>query len=237
MASKVGVYTGTRNVYPQMYTSLKSLLLNTEMDKVYLMIEDDEFPYPIPENVFTINVSGQEFFHPGTPNFGSPYSYMDLLRCALGFILQDERIVVWFDIDTIINEDISELFETDMSGYFYAGAIEPSKCKGIFNYINVGVTVCNLELLRDSGKEAEEIAFLNTYEFPWPGQDAINLLCQGRIKTISSEYNGCPWVQPCVRPKILHYAAIKADEYKKHWAYRKYDQMQLPLVDKDGDHE
>ena len=39
MSDKVAVYAGTRNVYPQMYTSLKSLLTNTKMDRVYLMIE------------------------------------------------------------------------------------------------------------------------------------------------------------------------------------------------------
>ena len=41
MSDKVVVYSGTRNVYPQMYVSLKSLLLNTEIDRVYLLIEDD----------------------------------------------------------------------------------------------------------------------------------------------------------------------------------------------------
>ena len=215
MSERVAVYAGTKNVYPQMYTSLKSLLLNTEIDRVYLLVEDDSFPYPVPENVYLIDVSDQKFFAPGSPNFASPYSYMDLLRCAMSYILQNEKTVVWFDIDTIINEDISELFDTDMNGYFYAGVIEPGKCKGLFTYINVGVCVCNLELLRESGKEAEEIAFLNTYHYQWPGQDVINLLCQGRIKQISSEFNGCPWVLPCTRPKIIHYAAIPAKDYVK----------------------
>ena len=35
--SKIVVYAGTRNVYPQMYTSLKSLIVNTEVDMVYLL--------------------------------------------------------------------------------------------------------------------------------------------------------------------------------------------------------
>ena len=229
MARKVAVYTGTKNVYPQMYTSLKSLLMNTQMDRVYLLIEDDQFPYPVPENVYVANVSQQQFFHPGTANFGSPYSYMDLLRCALSFILKDEKVVLWLDIDTIITEDISDLFETDMTGFYYAGAIEPGKCKGIFTYINTGVCLTNLELLREFGKEAEEIAFLNNYKFAWPGQDVINLLCQGRIRQISSEYNANPFMIPCTRPKIIHYAAMKADDYKKDWAYRMYEQMELPL--------
>ena len=65
---KVAVYSGTREVYPQMHTALKSLLLNTPMDRVFLFIEDDEFPYPLPSNVIPLNVSGQEFFLPGSAN-------------------------------------------------------------------------------------------------------------------------------------------------------------------------
>lgn len=233
MADKVAVYTGTRNVYPMMYTSLKSLLLNTPMDRVYLMIEDDEFPFPVPENVLLVNASKQVFFNPGTPNYNTPYSYMELLRCALGFILQQEKTVLWLDIDTIINEDISDLFETNMDGFFYAGAIEPAKCKGIYNYINTGVVLCNLELLREANKEAELIAFLNTYQYDFPGQDVINMLCQGRIRQIGSEYNSCDWVIQCTRPKVIHYAAIPAKQYVNHWAYQRYANMELPLEQKE----
>ena len=67
MNDKVVLYAGTRNVYEQMYTSLKSLLWNTPVDRVYLLIEDDEFPFELPENVHPMNVSGQDYFLPGSP--------------------------------------------------------------------------------------------------------------------------------------------------------------------------
>ena len=229
MHDKVAVYSGTRNVYKQMYVSLKSLLLNTDMDRVYLMIEDDEFPYPVPDNVFLVNVKDQVFFPNGSANFNTSYSYMELLRCALGFIFQKEKVVLWLDIDTIINENISDLFSMNMEGFYYAGVIEPQKCKNIFTYINSGVCLCNLELLRKTNKEVELISFLNNYQFNFPGQDVINLLCQGGIRQIGSEYNSNPFVIPCTRPKIIHYAATPASEYTKHWAYQKYDQIELPL--------
>ena len=232
MADKVAVYTGTRNVYPQMYTSLKSLLINNDMDRVYLIIEDDEFPYPIPENVLVMNASNQEFFPEGSANYNTPYSYMELLRCAMGFILQNEKQVLWLDIDTIIDDNISDLFEMDMNGYYYAGAIEPPKCKGIFYYINVGVVLINLEELRESGKEAEMIAFLNNFPFNWPAQDVINLLCQGRIRIISSEYNSNQWVMQCTRPRVFHFAAVPVAEYQENFAYKKYEEMELPLEEK-----
>jgi lipopolysaccharide biosynthesis glycosyltransferase len=232
MADKVAVYSGTRNVYPQMYTSLKSLLINNQMDRVYLMIEDDEFPFDIPVCVHPVNVSKQEFFKPGSPNFGSPYSYMDLLRCAIATIFQQEKIMLWLDIDTIIDDDITDLFSLNMDGYFYAGAMEPGKSKGIFTYINTGVTLCNLEHLRDWQKEIEMIAMLNCYKFNFPGQDVMNLFCQGRIRIIGSEYNGNPFVLPCTTPRIIHYAAMKSTDYMQDWAYKKYEQIELPKGDK-----
>ena len=69
---KVVVYAGTRNVYDPMYVSLKSLLINNKIDRVYLLIEDDEFPYPIPKNVYPVNVSEQNYFSEGKPHTPQP---------------------------------------------------------------------------------------------------------------------------------------------------------------------
>ena len=237
MSDRVAVYSGTRNVYSIMYTSLKSLLINNKMDRVYLLIEDDEFPFELPKNVILVNVSGQEFFKSGSPNFSSPYSYMELMRATLASIFQDEKQMLWLDIDTIIDDDITDLFDMSMEGYFYAGAMEPSKSKGVFTYINTGVVMHNLELLRGWQKELELIAFLNLYEYPLPGQDVTNILCQGRIRVFGSEYNSNAFVLPCTRPKVIHYAAVKASDYTQHWAYKKYEQMDMPMGEeqKDGD--
>ena len=228
---KVVVYAGTRNVYDSMYVSLKSLLINTPVDRVYLLIEDDTFPYALPDKVHPVNVSVQDFFPEDGANMKSQWSYMDLLRCAMGHMMPDEKQVLWLDIDTIVNEDISELFDIDMTGYFFAGVLEPAKSRGIFRYINSGVTLHNLELLRGWMKEDEMIAFLNQYQYSFPGQDIINLLGQGRIKLFDSEFNSNGYTMPCVRPKIIHYAAIK--DYKEHFYYKKYARQEMPMEDKD----
>ena len=119
---KVAVYSGTKNVYPQMYTALKSLLINNDMDRVYLLIETDTFPYPTPDCVKLINVSNQIFFPEDGANATSRWTYMDMLRCCLGMILPpEEECVLWFDIDTIVDADISELFRLDMTVYYFEG--------------------------------------------------------------------------------------------------------------------
>lgn len=226
---KVAVYSGTQNVYPQMYVALKSLLLNNDMDRVYLLIETDTFPYSTPGNVKLINVSNQVFFPEGSANSTSRWTYMDLIRCALGYILPpEEKCVLWFDIDTIVDGDISELFRMDMTGYYFAGVPEFYKSTAFFKYINTGVCMHNLDLLRKMEKEYELILFLNTFHFDYPGQDAINLLGQGRIKTIDSEFNMNMCVNQCNRPKIIHFTDMKIPEYTQNWAYKKYEQQDMP---------
>lgn len=227
---KVAVYAGTRNIYDQMYVCMKSLLLNNKMDRVFLLIEDDEFPYPIPENVHVVNVSEQKWFVPGSPNYGSKWSYMTMLRCVFGDMFPNEDKILWLDCDTIVDEDITDLFEMNMDGYMYAGAMEPNKCKDVFRYINCGILVMNLDMIRRLNREQEMVMFLNQYEFNFPDQDIINLLCQGWIRLIGSEYNANPFTTPCQRPKIYHFAAM--NNFFEHWAWKKYENAELPMGDK-----
>lgn len=225
MSRKVAVYAGTSNLYPQMYTALKSLILNNRMDRVYLLIDTDEFPYEVPGDIVTIiNVSDQEFFPKDSPNYRNRYSYMTLMRCVLATMFKDEDRILWLDCDTIVDDDISDLFTMDMSGYLYAGVMEPGKSRDIFRYINAGVLLCNAELLR-YGKEQEMLTFLNTFPLNWLDQDAINLLCQGYIRLIGSEYNMNNYVMPCIRPKIIHYAAVK--DFSNEFYYKKYERLEL----------
>ena len=235
MADKIAVYAGTRNIYEQMYTSLKSLLLNTQMDQFYLLIEDDEFPYPLPDIVTPVNVTDQPWFPEDGANTVQRYTYMALLKTALGEIFTDTKQILWLDCDTIIDDDISDLFEVDLTGYYYAGVFEPAKSKDIFRYVNVGVLLCNLDSLRRMGKELEMIHFINQYQMSWPEQDCINLLCQGRIRLIDSIYNANAFTTACIRPKIIHYAAFK--DYAEHWAYKKYNAVELPFKCETEDDE
>ena len=231
---KVVVYAGTSNVYPQMYTALKSLLINTpSVDQVYLLIEDDEFPYPLPEKVIAINVSEQEYFDKDSANYNMPWSYMAMMKCCLAHMFPNEKRMLWLDIDTIVDDDISDLFEIDLNGYFYAGAMEIAKSKDIFRYINVGVLMCNLEMLYQ--KEEELMAFLHAYQMNWAEQNIINMLCQGRIRIIESLYNASNYTVPVFRPKIVHFAAIQ--NYKNEWIYQKYAKADMPGLDGGTDSE
>ena len=45
---RAAVYCGTRNLYKNMITAAKSLLIHSNVEKIYFLIEDDIFPYEIP---------------------------------------------------------------------------------------------------------------------------------------------------------------------------------------------
>ena len=203
---KAAVYCGTRNLYADMVTAAKSLAIHSDVDRIYFLIEDDEFPFELPPYVRLINVSDQPFFDKSGPNYKNGWTYMVLMRAALHKIFPSIDRIVSLDVDTIVVQDVSNFWDFDISNYYFAGCKEPYKSKfGL--YINAGVMLLNLEKLRD-GKGDEIVDALNTKFFPFNEQDCINQLCSGTILEIPSDYNANNWTVPTTTPKIIHFAAI-----------------------------
>ena len=225
---RVVVYAGTRNVYHNMTVAAKSLLCHTHVDRVWFLIEDNEFPEELPDVILCANMSGQEWFRYG-PNTRKRWSYMSMLRLALTEILTDDR-VLWLDIDTIVNKDIGELFETDLEGCYVAAAEEPIRSKRPFVYFNAGVMLMDLAKLRD-GKAKELIDYVNRVELDFPDQDVINLLCQTKIKPIDPYYNSNRWIVEVANPAITHFAADRHYETQELW--KQYDRMEWRVKDAD----
>ena len=203
---KTVVYAGTRNLYESMRVAVTSLLANNRIDRVFLLIEDDVFPYQMPDNVRTINVSNQTIFPPTGVNYKTRWTYMTMMRCALTKVLPHNKKVLWLDCDTIVDGDISDLFKTDLTGAYYAGVTEPGKSKDRL-YINAGVLLINLAEIKKDGLDDRLIDVLNNRPFSFPDQDAINLLAQGKIKPLESKYNVCPFTEQTETKIIYHFAA------------------------------
>ena len=216
---KVVLYGGTRNLYEAMYVSVRSLLANTSIDRVILLIEDDEFPYQMPGCVQTMNVFGQTLFPPDGANYKCRWTYMSMMRLAAAKMFPDEDIMLWLDCDTIVDADISELFSIDMTGCFFAGVKEIKKSFKR-DYINAGVLLMNLAALRESATCDWLIDLVNTQKLELPDQDAINMCAPGRIILLDSKYNVCEFTEPPTEQKIIHFAArLKFDNDP---LYRKY---------------
>ena len=125
---KAAAYCATRNLYHDLIPSIKSLLLHSDVEKIYLLIEDDDFPEYLPPECKCINVSQQKYFIPGGPNWNRKWTWMVLMRCALSKILPpDLDRVLSLDADTIVEMDISDLWDLDLTGWYLAAAREPLK--------------------------------------------------------------------------------------------------------------
>ena len=202
-----------------MATAAKSLLYHTRMDRVWFLIEDDAFPEPLPEVIKTKNVSGQKWFDPDGPNARKRWSYMALMKLALPEVFPEEERLLWLDVDTVVNKDIGDLFETDLGENLVAAAEEPMRSRRPFMYFNAGV------LLMDTKKLAAAVPSLvkmaNGHPMDFPDQDAINLCLQGRIQPINPTYNSNYWIVEVPDPHITHYAAER--QYERHELWQQYE--------------
>lgn len=201
---KAAAYCMTRNLYEKAIPSIKSLLINGKPDVVYLIIEDDEFPLKH-KKLKVINVSDQTIFRKDGPNYNSRFTYMAMMRAALFKLLKEHRVLS-LDCDTIVDGDISYLWNLPLDGYYLAAGHEPHKTRDGFLAINCGVVMFNLKMMRD-GKGDEIIDALNTRPYAFLEQDAINEFCQGGIFDFEPEYNVHSWsVKTNKAPVIMHYA-------------------------------
>ena len=217
---KVAVYTGTKNLYPDMVPAVKSLLIHSDVDEIWLFIEDDEFPYELPKNVKIKNVSNQKYFKADGPNMKSKFTYMAMMRAALCKEFPKLDRILSLDVDTIVNDDISELWDFDLGYYYYLAAVkEPDRSWREDIYVNIGVALYNLEKLRD-GKADEVIEALNEGSYTYLEQDVFNQKCKKKILEIGSDYNATNYTEPTNHPKIVHYAGMKHEDWRK-----------MPLVD------
>ena len=232
---KHAVYCATRNLYDAMETAAKSLVANTPVDKVHFLMEDAEFPRPLPDIIECHDVSGQDIFDPEGPNANCRWTWMVLMRAALCHVLPDVDRVLSIDCDTVCAGDASGAWELPLDGCYLAGVKEGGKSKHGLQYVNMGVALFDLEKLRD-GKADEIVDVLNRHYFRWPEQDVFNFLCQGRIAEMDSAYNYCPWVvNPILPVRIVHYAA--REDWRDEPPARKYRAMTWDeAMERHGEH-
>lgn len=225
---RVVVYCGTYNVYTEMMASAKSLLCNTQVDKVYFLTEDDKFPYDIPDIIENINVKNQKYFPPDGPNFNNAWTYMCMIRTAFPEMFSQYDKVLSLDIDIIVNDDISDLWDYDMTDYYIAGVPENNRQKKSTDplYVNFGVVMMNLKKLREDNIQQGMIETLNKNKTDCPEQGVYNRYCAGHILPLPNDYNVTLFSHITGEPlkeRILHYAGQK---YWKHYSnVKKYSNL------------
>lgn len=232
---RVAVFCGTRNVYDSMETAAKSLMYHTKMDRVYFLIEDDAFPRELPGVIRCINVSGQKWFDPKGKNYRNAWTWMCMIRAAFAKLLPDEKQVLSLDVDVVVNDDISELWDVDLKDYYFAGVPECDKTEKLKTvYCNFGVIMMNLEKIREDGIDEKIIESLNRDKWGCPEQDAFNHFCAGEIYPLASKYNATRAghiTEKTDEEKISHYAGIKY--WKQFKPFKKFAGMSWEEVLKE----
>jgi UDP-glucose/galactose:(glucosyl)LPS alpha-1,2-glucosyl/galactosyltransferase len=233
------VYCFNKNYFQHFAASLTSLVLNfkgqpsqlrihllsdTTSDLLQAFIEDFQrvFSVDVGLNVITekqLDVINQI---PEPLRNLSHFTVAAYFRLLLPEVMaQQISKVLYLDSDTIILDDISELFSADLQGNALAAVLDPetkvlSKAHKIDFYFNSGVMVLDLALWR-----REEIArkCLEHLQDPdaliWQAdQCAINVILNGRIKEVPSRWNSFthdplfkPGAQKDLEPHtaIIHY--------------------------------
>lgn len=225
---RAAVYAGTRNIYQSMIPSMKSLLKYSNVEKIYFLIEDDQFPYELPSEVECINVSNQKWFTPDGPNFTSKWSYMILLRAALTKLFPHLDRILSLDCDTLVQDNISELWDLPLDDYYFAAVREPEKSNENFVYINAGTIMFNLKKIREDHQDDKYIANLNNCFRYFPEQECFSALSQGKILELPGKYNLSCVSTPSVEEKILHFAAYK--QWPKLKIVQEYENLPLNII-------
>lgn len=124
-------------------------------------------------------------------------------RLFLASILPDIDKILYLDCDSLIVDDISDLWNIDLENYLCAGVLDlmPNVYKeniGLSKddvYINAGVLLINLKSWRKENIEEKFINFIkiNSNKPMHHDQGVINAILKDRIKVIPPKFN---WLNP-----------------------------------------
>ena len=237
---KTAVYSGTRNLYPAMVTAAKSLLSNSTVEQIIFLIEDDKFPDKLPSQIKTLNVSNQTFFPVSCVNIKTPFSYMALIRACYTKLFPDLDKVLQLDVDTIVVDNIDELWEINLTNKYLAAVEEYLSTWKPFSkkYYNIGVAMFNLDEIRKDHIDDQMISYLNRVTAKYVDQDACNKWMTRKSVDLPVRFNETIVTGFTDNPAIVHYAGFKEWEsnprVSRREYIRKYREMSWKEVLKNG---
>jgi len=156
--------------------------------------------------------SFQIIFIAANSDFDNAYSYRGVTvasyyRLTLADLLPETvEKVLYIDVDTLVNDDISQLYMTDLQDNILGGVRNLyifqvhekllsqldywEKSFGDFksDYINAGVLLMNLKEIRKHGLAKKWLEYRNE-KWEFFDQDILNISCKGKIKYLAPKYN------------------------------------------------
>ena len=193
------VYFGSREIYQDFPSAIRSLLAHTKCEVITITEDPDPF-YDLP--VHNIVWRAEEF---NDLNKHTKWKQFGGIRAAFTKILPYDDIILSIDVDTIVEQDVSPLFDIDMTDYYFAACKEVKLSEPGRPYWNNGVCLMNLKKIREDGKDDLMINALNTERFRYVGQDVMTRYLD-KVLELPSDYNACMFTAPTNNVVIRHYA-------------------------------
>lgn len=153
-------------------------------------------------------------------------------RLLIPWLLPQYDKVIYSDVDIIFKDDISDIFNLEMSNDLLAGYGSEVWKKGLIKkyiikigavpgeYVNSGFLVINSRLNREL-KLKDKYLELAKRQFLYQDQDILNLVCKGRTIQIPKVYNVKPvdaYDYPPGNVKAIHYIGLKPwDHFTYSW--------------------
>ena len=194
------VYFGSREIYGDFYTAIRSLLAHNPDARVYTITEDADPFYDLP--VHNIIWKWQDYFN--ELNTRTKWRQFGPIRAAFTKLFPHHDKILSIDCDTIVTRDISELWDFDIDGCHVAMTKEREYTWDGRPYYNNGICLMDLRRMREDGVDDLMIQELNKTAYKYVGQDVMQLYL--KIKDLPSTYNACKFTHPVLDPAIIHYA-------------------------------
>ncbi len=169
------------------------------------------------------------------------YTQTTYFRLFLPEVYTEYDKAIYIDSDTVVLEDIAELYDTDLGSNLIGGVPDGAvqtvpifqdyveKVVGISNYnnyFNAGVLLMNLKELRELKFQEKFIYLLTTTKFTVAqDQDYLNRICKGRVKIIDKGWNAMPMEDLKLEDselKLIHYNLGAKPWHHDNILYEKY---------------
>ena len=113
-------------------------------------------------------------------------------RLSLPDIIKDIDKIIYLDIDTMVHKDLTEFYNIDMKEYYFMGfpghEIGYTEINGTRNFINSGVILMNLKLLRKINAPKLFDDYYHTYGTKKVDEYLINVLFYNKISFLPFKY-------------------------------------------------
>ena len=220
------VYSLTKHVYEWMLPSIRSLAEHHPDTKVFIICEDDEFPFELPIDAEIINATNQKWFPQIGVNYYNGFKYINLLKVMYPTLLWGVDKVIHLDIDTIIADKLDDFWNMDLADKWVAAVPEYRAGYRPFGdtYYNMGVALINLDQMRKDNIEPMMAGYLNVVKQPYADQDAWNKygIQFNKMVTADIRFNENVCTGFTDKPAIVHYCGDKSWWTNKNLYRREY---------------